>query len=133
MAPMWSILVSQDYRDFGMIIDFIEPLLYFDQIVWEGLPVVKEISDKSDINKDLLSKIYFRLLELDRKYTKPYNVLKEEGLDIEALSEIAEACIELNVENKPLYAAISCSKKCFENKYSKKKYFLTSRFYQRTS
>ncbi|RLE94370.1 MAG: hypothetical protein DRN04_03675 [Thermoprotei archaeon] len=119
MAPMWSILVGQDYRDFSIIVDFIEPLLYFDQIIWEGLPVVKEISDKSGINKDLLTKIYFRLLGLDSKYTKPYNVLKEEGLDIEALSEIAEACIELNVENKPLYAAISCSKKCFENKYSK--------------
>ncbi|RLE79965.1 MAG: hypothetical protein DRJ52_07410 [Thermoprotei archaeon] len=117
MAPVWSILTGQDYRDFSILVDFIEPTLYFDWIVWEGLPVVKEISKKAGVGIESLTKLYLKVLGFEEKYFKTYTQLKEEGIDVDALRTIVLLCKKLNVAEKPLYAALSCNKVDFYNKY----------------
>jgi len=86
LSPWWSYFSGQNYFEMSRILDFTEPMIYFDWMIWEATTSIVEIQRKNNVSIDDLAKLYYELIGF--KYfekLKTFNEILSSGLPAESI------------------------------------------------
>ena len=111
LSPWWSILSGQDYITFSELADVLEPMLYFDWMVWEGTTAVLNLSKLSSIPLNDLVKIYYDAISFGPiEKIMDFHEILHSGLPPESIYYSILKVKELNLGNAKIWPVVMLRK-----------------------